>query len=47
MEYIRTVVATEFAWVQALIEDLQTGRITWNEAWKAEISAQLTAEAKE
>lgn len=41
LEYLRTALATEHTWVQSLIEDMQTGRLTWSDAWKAEIAAQF------
>lgn len=47
MEYLRTTLATESAWVQSLIEELQTGRITWSEEWNTEIAAQLTTPDEE
>jgi DNA-binding PadR family transcriptional regulator len=42
-EYIRTMLATELAWVQALIADLQSGKLTWSDTWKTEIAAQLNS----
>lgn len=41
VEYLRTMLTTELTWVQVLMADLQTGRLTWDEAWKAEIMAQF------
>ena len=43
MEYLRTTLAAELAWVHSLIQDLQTKEITWSEAWKAEIATKLTS----
>lgn len=40
-EYLRAVQAAELTWVQALIEDLRTGRLDWNEAWLRKIAAQF------
>lgn len=45
IEYLRTALATELSWVQSLMADLQTGRLTWSDAWKAEIAAQLSSPA--
>ena len=41
LEYLRTAMTTELAWVQALIDDIQSGCLTWNDAWKAEMIAQF------
>lgn len=46
LEYLRTALATEQTWVQSLIDDLQTGRLTWSDAWKAEIAAKLSSPAE-
>ena len=40
MEYIRSMLATELAWVHSLIDDLQTAKLTWSDAWKVESVAQ-------
>jgi len=32
-EYIRTVLEAELKWVRALIADLRSGQITWNQEW--------------
>ncbi|MFN8440806.1 MAG: PadR family transcriptional regulator [Caldilineaceae bacterium] len=41
-EYMLSMLATELAWVNSLIHDLQTGKLTWSDAWKAESVAQQT-----
>lgn len=41
LEYLRTAMATELTWVQSLMADMQSGQLTWGEAWKAEIMAQF------
>lgn len=41
LEYLRTAMATELTWVQSLMADMQSGQLTWDEAWKAEIMAQF------
>jgi DNA-binding PadR family transcriptional regulator len=38
-EYRRTVLAAELAWVRAVIEDIRTGRLTWNEPWRRQVAA--------
>lgn len=43
LEYLHTALTAERTWVQSLIDDLQTGRLTWSDAWKAEIAAQLSS----
>jgi len=32
-EYLRAVLEVELKWVRSLIDDLRTGRITWNHEW--------------
>jgi DNA-binding PadR family transcriptional regulator len=44
-EYVRAMQATELAWVRAVIEDLRTGRITWNEAWLRKIAQQFSPDS--
>lgn len=46
LEYLHTALATERTWVHALIDDMQSGRLTWSDAWKAEIAAQLSSPAE-
>lgn len=41
LEYLRAALTTELTWVESLIDDMQTGRLTWDEAWKAEMMAQF------
>ena len=41
LEYLRTAMTTELTWVQSLMADMQSGQLTWNDAWKAEIMAQF------
>ena len=40
-EYVRSILQTERAWVTAIVDDLQTGRLTWNADWIQEVAAQL------
>ena len=44
MEYIRAAQVTELNWVQSVIEDLRSGRLTWSEAWLRAIAAQFAPE---
>lgn len=44
MEYLRAVRATELAWVNAVIDDLRAGRITWSEAWLRQVAAQFSSD---
>ena len=37
-EYARTMARCERDWTRALIEDLESGRLTWNEKWLRELS---------
>lgn len=41
LEYLRTAMMAELTWVQSLMADMQSGQLTWNDAWKAEIMAQF------
>ena len=41
LEYLRAAMTTELTWVQSLIDDIQSGRLTWDDGWKAEIMAQF------
>jgi hypothetical protein len=41
MEYLRAVLTTELSWVQSIISDLDTGRLTWGEAWLRQIATQV------
>jgi DNA-binding PadR family transcriptional regulator len=43
-EYLRAAQVTELAWVNGVVEDLRTGRLTWSEAWLREVAAQFAAE---
>jgi DNA-binding PadR family transcriptional regulator len=45
MEYVRAVFATELEWVRGLVDDLRTGRLTWNEEWVRAMAAQFTPPA--
>ncbi len=38
-EYRRTILTAQLSWLHAVIDDLQTGRLTWNEEWLAELFA--------
>lgn len=40
-EYVRSMLQTELAWVAAVVDDLKTGRLTWNADWIREVAAQL------
>lgn len=37
-EYIRAMLAMELTWIRSLSDDLQSGRLTWNEKWLREIA---------
>jgi len=41
MEYLRDMLNTELRWVQSLIADLESGRLTWSEEWIRAVAAQL------
>jgi DNA-binding PadR family transcriptional regulator len=40
-EYLRSIVAAELQWVQAIVVELRTGSMTWNEAWLREVALRL------
>ena len=40
LEYLRAVVQTERTWVQALVEELGSGQLTWSAEWLRAIAAQ-------
>jgi DNA-binding PadR family transcriptional regulator len=46
-EYQRAALETELEWVRAVVDDLRTGRLTWNEEWLRQFSEQPTAPDRE
>jgi len=40
-EYLRAALNTELAWVNSIIDDLQTGQITWSDEWLRTLAALL------
>jgi DNA-binding PadR family transcriptional regulator len=45
-EYVHTQIAAELGWVQALVDDLRSGALTWSDEWLGAIKEQLES-AKE
>jgi DNA-binding PadR family transcriptional regulator len=43
-EYLRAVMQAELAWVRAIVEELRSGQVTWNEEWLRAVAARLTPE---
>jgi DNA-binding PadR family transcriptional regulator len=43
-EYMRASQAAELAWVNAVVDDLRAGRLTWNDAWLRRIAAQFSSD---
>jgi DNA-binding PadR family transcriptional regulator len=41
LEYLRTMLATELTWVQALVQELGSGQLTWNEEWQRDVVERL------
>jgi DNA-binding PadR family transcriptional regulator len=41
-EYRQAVLDAELSWVSGLVDDLRTGRLTWNEPWRRQVAAALT-----
>ncbi len=46
MEYLRALHATELSWVNSIVEDLRTQRITWTEEWLRQIAAKFSIDPK-
>lgn len=42
IEYLRTVQVAELTWVNSIVKDLRANRLTWNEAWLREVTAELS-----
>ena len=40
-EYVRSMLQTELAWVTGVVDDLKTGRLTWDADWIQAVAAQL------
>jgi DNA-binding PadR family transcriptional regulator len=38
-EYRKAILTAQLSWLQSVIDDLQTGRLTWNQQWLAELFA--------
>jgi DNA-binding PadR family transcriptional regulator len=43
-EYVRAVQVTELSWVNAVLEDLRAGRLTWSETWLRQIASQFSSD---
>jgi DNA-binding PadR family transcriptional regulator len=43
-EYLRAAQVTELAWVNAVVEDLRAGRLTWSEVWLRQVAAQFSSD---
>jgi DNA-binding PadR family transcriptional regulator len=41
MEYLRAMQQTELDWVRSIIDDLDVGRLTWNDEWLHAVAEQL------
>ena len=41
-EYLRTITEAELRWVDTVLDDLRTERLTWNREWLAEVAERLT-----
>jgi DNA-binding PadR family transcriptional regulator len=46
-EYRKAVLTAQLAWLHGVIHDLQTGRLTWNQQWIAELFAAFHPEERE
>ena len=38
-EYRKAILTAQLSWLRDVIDDLQTGRLTWNEQWLAQLFA--------
>jgi DNA-binding PadR family transcriptional regulator len=38
-EYRKAILTAQLTWLRSIIDDLETGRLTWNEQWLAELFA--------
>jgi len=38
-EYRKAILTAQLSWLRSVIDDLETGRLTWNEEWLAELFA--------
>ncbi|MEU3016972.1 PadR family transcriptional regulator [Nocardiopsis sp. NPDC007018] len=43
-EYQRALAETELRWVEGLVDDLRSGRLTWDAAWLEEVATRLEPE---
>lgn len=41
LEYVRAILRTELAWVRSIINDLDSGQLSWNEEWLRAVTARL------
>jgi DNA-binding PadR family transcriptional regulator len=41
MEYLGGMLRTELAWVRSLVDDLDSGRLTWSEEWLQSVAMQF------
>jgi DNA-binding PadR family transcriptional regulator len=46
LEYLRATLATELAWVQSIVAELASGRLTWDEQWLRAVAAQFEREGR-
>jgi DNA-binding PadR family transcriptional regulator len=46
-EFLLASLNTELAWVKSLIDDLDAGRLSWNDEWLREVTARLEGEENE
>ena len=38
-EYRKALLTAQLSWIRGVIDDLQTGKLTWNQEWLAELFA--------
>jgi DNA-binding PadR family transcriptional regulator len=43
-EYRKAILTAQLSWIHGVMDDLQTGRLTWNEQWLAELYAAFNPE---
>ncbi len=46
-EYRRAMLVAELAWLRAVVHDLHTGQLAWNDQWQREVAAAFTPMTEE
>ena len=46
-EFLRAVTSAELTWVNSIVEDLRSGRVTWSAEWLTEMAAKFSPTSEE